>query len=53
MNNSPARDRVIHLCAFRQESEAGTQDESGRMRRASARRRNRAQQQGMFGDFDD
>lgn len=37
-----ARERVIHLCAFSQESEAGSLDRSGRMRRASARRRNRA-----------
>jgi hypothetical protein len=34
-----ARDRVIHLCAFQQESEAGTLDYNGRMSRASLRRR--------------
>ena len=39
-----ARGRVVHLCAFSQESEAGTIDQSGRMRRASARQRNRASQ---------
>ena len=36
-----ARERLVHLCAFSQESEADTQDHSGRMRRASARRRYR------------
>jgi hypothetical protein len=39
-----ARDRVVHLCAFSQESEAGTIDQTGRMRRASARQRYRASQ---------
>jgi hypothetical protein len=39
-----ARDRVVHLCAFSQESEAGTIDQSGRLRRASARQRYRAGQ---------
>jgi hypothetical protein len=37
-----ARERVIHLCAFSQESEADTLDRSGRMRRAISRRRYRA-----------
>jgi hypothetical protein len=40
-----ARDRVVHLCAFSQASEAGsraaTLNASGRMRRASDRQRNR------------
>jgi hypothetical protein len=37
-----ARDRVVHLCAFSQESEAGTIESGGRMRRASDRQRYRA-----------
>ena len=41
-----ARDRIVHLCAFSQESEAGTIDHSGRMRRASARQRYRASHSG-------
>lgn len=32
-----AGDRVVHLCAFSEKSEAGTADHSGRMQRASAR----------------
>jgi hypothetical protein len=36
-----ARDRVVHLCAFSQESEAGTLDNGGRMRRANTRQRYR------------
>jgi hypothetical protein len=36
-----ARDRVVHLCAFRQESAAGTQRHSESMQRASARQRYR------------
>jgi hypothetical protein len=51
-----ARDRVVHLCAFSQESEAGTLDRTGRMRRASARqsyRTRRASQQNFFDDMDD
>lgn len=37
-----ARDRVVHLCTFSQEAEAGTLNNGGRMRRASARQRYRA-----------
>ncbi|RLA39946.1 MAG: hypothetical protein DRR42_26575, partial [Gammaproteobacteria bacterium] len=51
-----ARERVVHLCAFSQESETGTLDESGRVERASGRRRYRtrqARQQQFFDDTDD
>ena len=36
-----ARERVVHLCAFSQETEAGSERESDNMRRASERRRYR------------
>jgi hypothetical protein len=51
-----ARDRVVHLCAFSQESEAGTLDRTGRKRRASARQSYRtrgASQRNIFDDVDD
>jgi len=37
-----ARDRIVHLCVFSQESEAVAPGRSGRLRRASDRRRYRA-----------
>jgi hypothetical protein len=49
-----AHERVIHLCAFSQESEAGTLDHSGNMRSASARQRDRsrsARQASLFVDL--
>lgn len=51
-----ARDRVIHLCSFEQASEAGAEEPSGRMRRASERRRYRteeARQRSLLDDADD
>tara|TARA_R110002072_G_scaffold211501_5_gene369101 strand:- start:13540 stop:14580 length:1041 start_codon:yes stop_codon:yes gene_type:complete len=51
-----ARDRVVHLCAFSQESEAGTLDNGGQMRRASARQRYRtepARHRRFYDDADD
>ena len=51
-----ARERVVHLCAFSQEAEAGTIDSGGRMRRASARQRSRARPargRRFYGDIDD
>jgi len=51
-----ARERVVHLCAFSQESEAGTREHSGRMRRASARQHyltRRASRPDFFDDVDE
>lgn len=51
-----ARERVVHLCAFSQESEAGSVDRSGGVRRASDRQRYRtreARQHSFMDDFDD
>jgi hypothetical protein len=51
-----ARERVVHLCAFIQESEAGSIDRSGRIRRASDRQRYRSRQvrqRSFMDDFDD
>ena len=51
-----ARDRVVHLCAFSQESEAGSIDRSGRIRGANDRHRYRtreARQRSVLDDFDD
>ena len=51
-----ARERVVHLCAFRQDTEAGSLDEGGRMRRASARQRYRTESlhhQSLFDDLDE
>lgn len=48
-----ARQRVVHLCAFSQESEADTQEHPGRMRRASARQRYRSHAASRPGFVDD
>lgn len=48
-----ARERVVHLCAFSQGSEAGTQGHSSSMRRASARQRNRTIGPDFIDDADD
>ena len=51
-----AHDRVVHLCAFSQESEAGTLDNGDRMRRASAGQSYRtepARHRRFYDDVDD